>query len=267
MNLEEVDELRSSLISKYNIKKIMGVNRFHVDFLWDQIIKYNPKNIVEIGCCTGMSTGFMAKQVSDDCKIYTIDFAKKWFEDESKEIGFLLKDRNFITENQEQRVLKYFGKFISLDVEDIGINNFEMAFIDACHTHPWPTLDMMVLLPFMSNHSVVVHHDLSLWKCPNPKAKTGVGPQYVYDSFDVKDLEVVNMDINPERPDIFAVHIKGEYPLYEESLAKSISKKPWTVLGFNEFIEKRFRDFISRYYTSTLLDAFNDAVKEYRKSI
>ncbi|WP_231123647.1 class I SAM-dependent methyltransferase [Nocardioides sambongensis] len=51
----------------------------------------------------------------------------------------------------------------TLDLPELG-EHFDMAFVDANHQHPFPTLDTLLIRPFLQGSSIVLHHDLKLYK-------------------------------------------------------------------------------------------------------
>jgi hypothetical protein len=73
----------------------------------------------------------------------------------------------------------------------VGINSAEVSalppidflFIDACHEHPWPALDLLSLSRFLKEGAVVALDDIELIFKDEPWARLQDGPRDLYRSW------------------------------------------------------------------------------------
>ncbi|WP_323035812.1 class I SAM-dependent methyltransferase [Pararhodobacter sp.] len=145
-------------------------------FIHHLMTQHQPKRIVEIGCCTGFSTGIMAQILAANGggEIHSLDVAETVYFDPSKPVGYLIE-----AFGHADRVSLHTGA-TALDLRRLaGDAPFDMAFIDASHQHPWPIFDTLALLPFLKPGAPIIHHDLQLYR--NPGNKFGVGPKMLFD--------------------------------------------------------------------------------------
>lgn len=97
-----------------------------------------------------------------------------------------------------------------------------MAFIDAHHGHPWPTIDTMMALPFALPDAFLLHHDLSLYK--QEQWKDGIGPKHLFDQLQEHEEHVIS---DPSQ-NIGCLRVPaGGYRLLEAALIDALMM-PWT---------------------------------------
>lgn len=190
-------------------------------FLQTGITNYKPKQFIEIGTASGLSTGFIALFMDENAgvNLTTLDLDTTFWVDRTKATGFLTEkiyqhdrvDIDFIRGEISPYINGHFPR-----------EYFDMAFIDANHQHPWPTLDMICLLPMMKPGSLIYHHDLALYKNQTPIF--GIGPKYLFDQ--VPD-EMKKVTSEP-RGNIFFIRSPEDYTSMQQSLIDSLYL-PWTI--------------------------------------
>jgi len=177
---------------------------------------------LEIGCATGFSTVLMtrfAKQLKAE-QIISIDLLPHFYGNQEKEVGFLTKE---FLNPEEEKILTILSPFTSYDLPQITPNkNFDFVFIDGSHQHPWPTLDMIAILPHISKNATVVHHDLNLYK--RKRCMHDLGPKYIFDQFDLSEKDI----LEGKNPNIFSLNLTMYYKEYTTRLIDSLCI-PWSL--------------------------------------
>jgi len=215
MELSDITQLLNQLIKPgYG-----AVAPDEVDFIQGLIATHKPKNFIEIGMASGMSTGFIARFMDDQGggRLVSLDHDDTFFGDTSKHNGFLFPEIYQGTSVKSELI-----KFkTALDIHEID-GSFEMAFIDANHQQPWPAIDMMALYPRMTGPKIMVHHDLKLFM--KQANMFGIGPKYLFDQFP----ESHRQRSTANDGNIFAVDLNLDQARFE-ALLTDLFKLPWSV--------------------------------------
>lgn len=254
-----VDEIHEVHISHWK-KGYGSISSKEAHFIQGVISSYRPGNFLEIGTASGMSTGFIAKFM-DSCqgnKLVSIDLDKTFYVDRSKPTGFLAKE---IYDGNSVNIELIQGKDSTYVIEAYCDQKFDVAFIDANHQHPWPTLDMIAILPALNNNAPIIHHDLALYRQQNPVC--GIGPKYLYDQIPEKQRVLTD---GPQK-NIYYIKTGEDFRDLENYLADSL-RIPWSIM--NEISQDslgRFRRIIERYWGAALLDAFDDSVIKFNNKV
>lgn len=212
----------SLLYNKIDLHGFGAISENEAHFLCERLISKKPKNVVEIGCATGFSTTILSKvsNLSHKWHTHSIDALNHFYGKPSKKVGFLCDE---LLSKEERELLSLYHPYTAFDIPKLIPNiEFEFAFIDACHEHPWPTLDMIALLPHMTDNSQIVHHDLNLYKCK--RCMADLGPKFIYDQFDLSEKDI----FTGKNPNIFSIKIFGDYKRYASKLIDSLNL-PWSL--------------------------------------
>ena len=223
-------------------------------FIQTLIATHKPRNFVEIGMASGMSTGFIATFLEDAGgeSLLSLDHDDTFFGDKSKPNGFLVPEIY-----KGSRLAVDLVKFrTALDIQEFD-RDFDMAFIDANHQHPWPALDMMALYPKMSGPRLMIHHDLRLFMTQD--IMFGIGPKYLFDQF--PDTHRIRSDANGGN--IFAVSVDMAQERFE-ALLTDLLKLPWSLRTplQPKYVDK-IRAVIRQSYSDRLLAHFDRCVASY----
>ena len=133
-------------------------------FIHSKIQESKPKLLVEIGIAAGISSATMLhsmQKLNNDSKLYAFDIMEKCFFDDSKEVGFAVNemiDKDFVANRYVKNVpssVFEFDKYFEPD-------SIDFIFIDANHRHPWPSIDILVALPYLKEGCTVCLHDINL---------------------------------------------------------------------------------------------------------
>jgi hypothetical protein len=127
------------------------------EFITELIIRYKPKCILEVGVAAGSSSVVIANSINDDSKFYSFDYNSHYYRDKSKNTGFILNHYPIL---QKKNIFDSGGYVINL-LKRID-KNIDFCLIDTVHSIPGEILDFLMILPFLSDRSVVCIHDTNL---------------------------------------------------------------------------------------------------------
>lgn len=137
-------------------------------FLYDLIAALRPARLIEIGTASGGSTATILRALAehdipmttaDGPALRSFDLHPYCFSDRTKPVGAAIHD---LVPHLAHGVSFTTGT-TSLDAgSTLAGWNAQLAFIDAEHRHPWPTIDLLALLPAMAPGAWVVLHDIDL---------------------------------------------------------------------------------------------------------
>lgn len=220
-------------------------------FIQELVAKHRPRRVLEIGMASGLSTGFLARFMAENGgeSLVSIDHDDTFFGDPTKPNGFLVSELYSGGATQVDLI-----KFCtSLDLAGIS-GQFDMAFVDANHQHPWPAIDTMALFPRMTGAKIVIHHDLRLFA--KQDVMFGIGPKYLFDQF--SDAHRIRSEANDGN--IFAVDLHVDQPRFERMMA-DLLKLPWSLRGpLPPATVEKIRTMLRTHYSPGLLEHFNKVV-------
>ena len=147
-----------------------GGKNYRGSFLLDLIQRNNFETIVEVGVKFGRTTYFLLDNV-DNLKIYSID----------RDISMFYNDN--IKEKYKDRLIPIQGS--SYEVADqIPNNSVDLVFIDADHSYPAVTKDIIAYAPKIKPGGILSGHDIDypgVNKAVNELIKEyDVGPNHVW---------------------------------------------------------------------------------------
>jgi predicted O-methyltransferase YrrM len=118
-------------------------------------------NLVEIGTASGYSAalfGLALNSSGREWTLDTIDYGERCYFDPSRLVGECIHE---LASQLPQ--IKIHRSKTSLDIPDfIGKKEFDFAYIDGSHSSPWAAIDLIGLLPKLSDNSVVCLDDIAL---------------------------------------------------------------------------------------------------------
>lgn len=131
-------------------------------FLNGIIRQTKPKKILELGVSAGGSSAIILNAIKDfdDTKLYSVDYSKKWYRDNSKDTGFII-DEKF--SNLKNKWKLYAGGTAAKYMEEIG-GEIDLCLIDTVHSNPGEFLDFLIVLPYLKKNAVLILHDVALHK-------------------------------------------------------------------------------------------------------
>jgi predicted O-methyltransferase YrrM len=177
LTLEEI----GAVFQQYYFDGMGAVSRYDAKFLCDLIEESRPKKCFEVGVASGMSTTFILKalaKLTPMSQLVSVDISRQYYADRSKPVGYIVDAA--IPEIGCKYELHF--NHWSADAQKFAADGkFDFVFIDAHHSHPWATLDMILVLPFVNPGAWIVFHDIALFETARFASETG--PLNAYEAF------------------------------------------------------------------------------------
>ena len=237
-----------------------AVTRGDVHFLCELIQQTQPTKCFEIGVASGMSTTFLLlalAKLGPDRELVSVDISRQYYADRTKQVGY-------IVDSAIPKLGCKFGLHFnhwSADAETFATDSkFDLVFIDAHHSHPWATLDTMLVLPFVTPGTWIAVHDIALKDIPKFSRETG--PFNVYESFPAPKKKS-----QAENQNIAAFQITKSHRDYEECLLASLDRE-WTVSGvIKESFTKRIYEMTERLYSESFAKQVRSQIEGHNQKI
>jgi len=210
-------------------------------------------NVLELGVNNGVTSLYMLKEGSQrpDFKLYGIEIGTSDF----------YGNAVFSDATPDELAHYHFHKgCTSFDIEKVlGENNekkLDMVFIDAGHTHPHPIIDLIHVIPFLHEKSIVLLHDVVDYMRPN-----AWGESFIFCAWHNEKYRTVSLDdqLKPNgHTTLGCIKIpKNKKELYStiEQIARTpFRAAPWVSFGelrLGGLDEEHFfslRLFMEKYY-------------------
>ncbi len=256
LSLDEID----AVFARYYFEGMGAVSRYDAKFLCELIHDSQPGKCFEVGVASGMSTTFLLKalaKIGPERELVSVDISQQYYADRTKEVGYVVA-----TEVPEPgcRFGLHFHHWSADAAAFAADEKFDFVFIDAHHSHPWATIDTMLILPFVKPGAWIVLHDIALKDIPRFARETG--PFHVYNSFlpPKKKSQFENQNIG-------AVQITGSHRAYEAQLLASLACQ-WTVSGvIKESFTHRIFELVDRLYSADFALQLRSQIEAHNKSV
>lgn len=254
-----------------------AVDGHDIRFLASLLDEFRPKTVVEIGCASGFSTAALALMMDQlgPGRLHSFDIATRFYADPSKLLGFLLEE---VLPLRAVNVALHPGK-TSLDVAAVLQGaRIDLCFIDACHAHPWPTLDTLAVLPLMAPGGLIVHHDLRMYQDTRP-GYYACGPKIVLDQVPPRHRvwfssraggAAATASSNLKSRPFGGGNIFGiKLPETPSRLARDLAQGfylPWDPLpdaGVPDQVRQRFSEHLAASFARHIGEAFDRGVERY----
>lgn len=256
LSLDEIDVV----LDAHFFEGMGAVSRYDAKFLCDLIKKSRPGKCFEVGVASGMSTTFILKalaKIGPQRELVSVDISQQYYADRTKQVGYLV---DAAIPELGCKFGLHFNHW-SADAEKFAADiKFDFVFIDAHHSHPWATLDTMLVLPFVNPGAWIVHHDIALKDIPRFASETG--PFNVYEAFPApkKKSQFENQNIG-------AFQVSGIHLDYEVQLLASLAQE-WTVSGLiKESFYHRIFEMVERYYSADFATDVRTQIEAHNANI
>ncbi|MDM9381592.1 CmcI family methyltransferase [Chlorogloeopsis sp. ULAP01] len=157
------------------------------EFLKSLVCNIKPKNVLEIGCFTGISTIWMAaglEQIGNPATIHSVDLFDDIMPWLPHRYGYLSNPLEFAQESVATAQLSHRIKFHKMNSQEMGkkyheiINEpIDFLFIDGDHTKRGCLTDLILFYPHVSIGGYILLHDIY------PEDCDWDGPRFVIDKF------------------------------------------------------------------------------------
>lgn len=236
----------SGNISDYDSRFLAGLVNFA-----------NARHVVEIGVASGWSSAVLLKALSGldgDRKVTGIDLSPNYYLDDSIPTGRAVQDT--VPELEADFTLLT-GRLAFDAMADVGKVDF--AFIDGHHMHPWATLDMLSILPFIERGRWVAMHDLNLCTFARHRHMNR-GPFYLFYMWPDQKLH------STQQPTMIgAVAIDRSPADYLPTLLE-ILYTPWEV-DVDQAALTRLTQFMAEHFGADWSEIFASAFRDCREQL
>ncbi|MFQ4140950.1 class I SAM-dependent methyltransferase [Chlorogloeopsis sp. ULAP02] len=157
------------------------------EFMKSLVCNINPKNVLEIGCFTGISTIWMAaglEQIESPATIHSVDLFDDIMPWLPHRYGYLSNPLEYAQESVVTAQLSHRIKFHKMNSQEMGkkyheiINKpIDFLFIDGDHTKRGCLTDLILFYPHVSIGGYILLHDIYPDNCDWD------GPRFVIDKF------------------------------------------------------------------------------------
>jgi hypothetical protein len=218
---------------------------------------------------SGLTTGIIGRVLSriGQGRIIGLDAATQFYGDKTRRVGFLVND--LIEGSSRSRVEIKAPAFMAQIPEFLGSDDrIDLALIDGDHQHPWTTLDMLCLLPFMNPGSGGIFvHDVNLYRGFHRSerytfkvdTRTEIGPKFLIDQLPRKSYKLIDFN----RPNIALVETAGDYREFTDAMCAALFI-PWRLRDKVRFsyLAKLHR-MLEVYWSQEVVGVFERAVEKY----
>ncbi|MFL6590469.1 MAG: class I SAM-dependent methyltransferase [Chthoniobacterales bacterium] len=173
----EVDFLHA-MVDLDDVRYPGGIGSRDYFFLTCMVSILAPHRVIEIGTLTGFSTAIIAAAIhrqhgtQSGITVDTVDSHTHCSIDTSRPIGFEIAE---LVPNLASNIRIHTGRESDLVSELASRGEFDLAFIDADHRHPWPLLDVLRLAPSIKPQGWIVLHDIQLGSYGASELEAGRG--------------------------------------------------------------------------------------------
>lgn len=252
INAERLEERGVALLGDLLDRKpdwIGGqISDYDAKFLAGLLQRSGARRIAEIGVASGWGSTVMLQATADvpDVQVSGIDISANFYLDKDKPTGAAVAET---LPSLADRFELFAGEFGFDALAKVGSVDF--AFIDGHHMHPWATLDLISLIPYLRTESWVAVHDLSL--CMHRRHKhTQRGPFYLFYLWPDQKLHSTQTP-----PMIGAVFMK-EHPRTYMKFLLEVLHTPWET-HLEDHVINGFLDSIERNFNADWRALFADA--------
>jgi predicted O-methyltransferase YrrM len=147
-----------------------SISQHDARFLFEHIFRAGEPTVVEIGTGSGVSAAVSARalhvaqqygRVSHDWRVFSYDNSCIYpTVDPPRPVGSAARD---ILDPELLSHIEFRHPAISVMLrEHHAANELGIVLIDANHSHPWPSLDLLAILPLLRPGATVFLHDINL---------------------------------------------------------------------------------------------------------
>lgn len=215
------------------------------------IAAVKPNKIIEVGVASGWGSVVLMEGMRaaghTDFEYFGIDISSRFFLDNAFATGAAVPK---VAPEFGSRYHLITGKPVSQVIDEVG-PGIDFGFIDADHMHPWATLDLLSIMPYMSEDSWVALHDLNLSRVPRHQHKNR-GTKYLFEGW-VGDR--VHSIENPTMAG--AIKLEGDSADYLDCVL-DILYTPWEIPIQREFIDPVIQ-LVQQHYGDDWAEKFQKA--------
>ncbi len=217
-------------------------------FLYEMIKAVSPKTVLELGVASGTSSSailYTLDQLTDPQrrKLISADVRQTCYFDPSRATGEAVSTMYPAAVAQWQLWTSHTAHRL---LAELAPGSVDLLFIDANHSHPWPTLDLLHLAPVMKPGAWVVLHDVELPHL-HPQYQAW-GPNFLYEAWPFNKVHeqggtanIGAVQLPPHLPDVIPVALSLLERTWEHAPFTWDVKLPAEFRSVDQAIESRLR--------------------------
>lgn len=230
-----------------------SISDFDASFFAGLLMTTQPKKVVEVGVASGWGSVILLEALKRsggmDSQYYGVDIAPRFFYDENYSTGQAVFE---VVPELANKYRLLTGRAIAEVAAEIG-GDIDFAFIDAHHMHPWATLDLLSLLPFIKPGSWVALHDLNLCRKEDQEHRNR-GPKYLFEAWEDDKAHSIQV------PTMAGAIRLSEDPGKYLPLLLDILYTPWELPVEDRFLTPLFAQ-VTKYYGPEWAERFKRAAE------
>lgn len=197
-------------------------------YLFEQVLRVAPSAVVEVGTASGLSTAMICAALefsrhqrgkAASFHVFTYDISSRFFADPTRQTGDAARE---LLPQDALNQIKFRNPATAADIRsDHAPDSIELMFLDADHSHPWPTLDVLAALDCLRSGSHIVMHDVNLPSLGVEHPQWGA--KHLFDNLDAeKDLNGAD-----DMPNIGTCRVPGDKQGFRDQLLGILYAYEW----------------------------------------
>ena len=261
-------------INFYNMNYHSLMSNVQKQFIMSFITENKINNALEVGVFNGVSSLCMLKaglSVNENFNLYAIDYSKN-----EQFIGQAV--RELCDDEEKKHYHLNIGK-TTADINNIIDTNikFDFVFIDGGHAHPEPLFDLIYIIPYIHDETIILLHDIVDYLRPN-----AWGPSFIFETWTGEKYRVYDYDNNIFSSMGYIKLHKNKNELLENILSicgipfraspramllynvydTSIIERSNTGLSFSMNEINKLSNYVEKYYSKTFAQKVNSILSK-----
>jgi len=231
-----------------------NISEYDSRFLSGLALFVKARRVVEIGVASGWSSAVLLNALShadNPATVTGIDLFPNYYVDTSIPTGRAVYE---VVPELASNYRLLTGRMAFDAMSDVGKVDF--AFIDGHHMHPWATLDMLSVLPFIERGRWVALHDLNLCTFERHQHKHR-GPFYLFYMWPDQKLH------STQQPTMIGAVLIERPPADYLPILLEILYTPWEV-DVDEAALSRLTEYLADQFGKSWSDKFSKAFQDCR---
>lgn len=254
---EPIDILESLSVSGAEMSK------WQLAYLCGLIKENKPKKIVEVGTSAGGTAAVMMNCVymlGLDAEIFAVDISDKYYREPDKKTGHLTIECSELLEHPPK--YKRCIGILPEVLEEIG-DDIDFLLLDTTHSLPGELLDFCVCLPKLKDGAVVAVHDIILNHLG--ELTYAYSTKVLLSAAVGEKIECKGDSTGYLSPGIGAFKVTKDTRKCIKDVFSALTIT-WHYIP-EEWQIKKYREMYSKYYDSSCIEAFDDAVNMNMKTL
>jgi predicted O-methyltransferase YrrM len=232
---------------------VASISERDAAFFAGLVIETRPAKLLEIGVASGWGSCVLLEALRSaglpSSELYGVDIAERFFYDAHYATGQCVSD---VLPECRPRYHLTTGTSVGECAPTIG-DAIDFVFIDAHHMHPWATLDLLAVLPFVEPGTWIAMHDLNLSRKEDQEHRNR-GPKYLFEGWDHDKIH------STEEPTMAGAILTCDDAASHLPLLLDILYTPWEI-AIEQTVSEAVCSIIAHAYGETWAARFRRAIE------